>query len=66
MSTYTSNTETDRRTDCDRCGRDRPADPERFAIVASDFTDGTAAYEKVLLCADCWRQQRDDLRRCVA
>jgi len=56
----------DRCIDCDRCGRDRPANLKRFAIVVSDFTDGTAAYEKILLCKDCWQTTRDDLRRCIA
>ena len=60
------NQSTNRRIDCDRCGRDRPADPERFSITVSDFTDGTAAYMKVLLCVECWRQQRANLRRCLA
>lgn len=66
MSTYTSkHAESDRCTDCDRCGRDRPANPERFAIVASDTTDATIAYEKTLLCRECWQHARDDLRRSI-
>jgi hypothetical protein len=52
--------------ECDRCGRPRPTDPERFTITASDFTDATADFERALLCVECWRQYRDDLRRCVA
>ena len=51
---------------CDRCGRDRPANTERFTVTASDFTDATADYEEALLCAECWRKFRDDLRRCIA
>ena len=53
---------TEHRRDCDSCGRDRPADPERFAVTASDFTDGTADFEKALLCRECWRAFRDGLR----
>jgi len=52
--------------DCERCGRDRPANTKRFTVTASDFTDSTADFEKVLLCAECWRQTRDDLRRGIA
>lgn len=53
-------------TDCQRCGRDRPANPERFTITASDFTDATADYEKTLLCRECWERVRGEIRRCVA
>lgn len=52
--------------DCDRCGRARPTNPERFTVTASDFTDATADFERALLCVECWRQYRDDLRRTVA
>ena len=57
---------TEQTRDCDRCGRDRPADPERFSVTASDFTDSTADFEQALLCGECWRSVRDDLRRCFA
>lgn len=52
--------------DCDRCGRDRPQDPDRFTITASDYSESTVAYERALLCVECWRHFRDQLRRCVA
>jgi hypothetical protein len=52
--------------ECDRCGRDRPTNPERFTIKASDYSDSTVAYEKALLCGECWRHFRDELRGCVA
>ena len=52
--------------DCDRCGRDRPTNIERFTVTASNFSAGTAAYERVLLCGDCWQNARDELRRSFA
>lgn len=52
--------------DCDRCGRPRPMSTKRFSITASDFTAGTADYEQALLCGECWRQERDRLRRSFA
>lgn len=52
--------------DCDRCGRDRPTNTERFTVTASDFSASTAAYERVLLCGDCWQNARDVLRRSFA
>jgi hypothetical protein len=57
---------TEQTRECDRCGRDRPANTERFTVTVSDFTDATADYERAYLCADCWRKFRDDLRRCIA
>lgn len=57
---------TNQTRECDRCGRDRPANTERFTVTASDFTAATADYEQALLCGECWREFRDDLRRCVA
>jgi hypothetical protein len=62
----TANSTDGQTRDCDRCGRARPANPERFTITASDFTGATADYERALLCVECWRQYRDDLRRCIA
>ena len=59
-------TDDEQRRDCDRCGRDRPTNTERFTITASDFSASTAAYERVLLCRDCWQNARDDLRRSFA
>ena len=56
----------EQRRDCDRCGRDRPTNVERFTVTASDFSAGTAAYERVLLCGDCWQNARDELRRSFA
>jgi hypothetical protein len=56
----------DQDRDCDRCGRDRPADPRRFTVTATDQTDRTTDFEKVLLCPHCWRDIREDLRRCFA
>lgn len=49
--------------DCDRCGRDRPASPQRFTITASDETGG---YERAFLCGECWQEFRDEIRRCLA
>jgi hypothetical protein len=67
MSETTANAANDEQhRDCERCGRDRPTDTERFAITASDFSDSTAAYEKALLCRDCWQNARDELRRSFA
>jgi len=57
---------TEQTRECDRCGRDRPANTKRFTVTASDFTDATADFEKALLCGECWREFRDDLRRCIA
>ena len=57
---------TEQTRDCDRCGRDRPSSIERFTVTTSDFTDATADYEKTLLCGECWRRFRDELRRYVA
>lgn len=68
-ATTTSPTEaqtTKQTRDCDRCGRDRPTNPERFTVTATDFTDATADFEKALLCGECWRQFRDRIRRCFA
>lgn len=48
---------------CERCGRERPANTERFAVTASDFTDATADFERALLCEECWRQFRDEIWR---
>jgi hypothetical protein len=59
--------QTDKQTRaCERCGRDRPTNTERFSVTVSDFTDATADFEKALLCGECWREFRDDLRRCIA
>jgi hypothetical protein len=55
-----------RTIECDRCGQERPANPERFVVTASDFTDATADYERTLLCGECWRHVRDRLRRSFA
>ena len=67
MSETTVNAARDeQQRDCERCGRARPTNPERFAVTASDFSDSTAAFEKVLLCGECWQQQRDELRRSLA
>jgi hypothetical protein len=55
-----------RTAECDRCGQDRPANPERFVVTASDFSDATADYERALLCGECWRHVHDELRRCFA
>lgn len=52
--------------DCDRCGRNRPANPRRYTVTASDFTDATADFERAHLCAPCWRHFRDEIRRCFA
>lgn len=60
----TSNAEAAR--DCDRCGRDRPDNPNRFSVKMSDFTDATADYETALLCATCYRHVRDEIRRSFA
>ena len=35
---------TEQTRDCDRCGRDRPANTERFTVTASDFTGATADF----------------------
>jgi hypothetical protein len=51
---------------CDRCGKNRPPNPERFQLVVSDRTDATADYETLYLCVGCWRQQRDDIREVLA
>ena len=66
-STNPTSARSDEQTrDCDRCGRDRPTSIERFTVTASDFSAGTAAYERVLLCGDCWQNARDELRRSFA
>jgi hypothetical protein len=61
-----TDSEGSRRIECDRCGQKRPANPERFVVTASDFTDSTADYERTLLCGECWRHVRDRLRRSFA
>jgi len=67
-ATRTEVTTNDRRRgrECDRCGRERPADPERLAVTVSDHADSTISYEKVLLCWQCWDHIKGELRRCVA
>lgn len=56
----------EQRRNCERCGRSRPTNTERFTVTASDFSDSTVAYEKTLLCGECWRHVRDEIRRCIA
>lgn len=51
---------------CERCGRDRPTNTERFTVTLSDYSASTAAHDKVLLCRECWQRQRDELRRSLA
>lgn len=50
-------------TDCERCGAERPANPQRFTITLSDFTDASAAVEKLFLCRQCWERERERARR---
>jgi len=69
MSKTTNPTRTDhgQNTDqCDRCGGERPADPDRLTITFDDRHDGTLAREEQLVCLDCWFAVRDIARRCVA
>jgi len=65
-STPSDNGQNERKRDCERCGRDRPRDPDRFTITVSDFSESTVAYERAFLCVDCWRYFRDQLRRSIA
>jgi len=51
---------------CDRCGRERPRNPERLSVTATDHADSTLAYEKYLLCSRCWDHIKSELRRCLA
>lgn len=49
--------------DCEHCGRDRPLDTQRYVLTVQDHTDGTAAFERTLLCRACWKDARNTLRR---
>jgi hypothetical protein len=53
-------------TNCDRCGRDRPHDPQRLTITFSDRTDATLQDERLFVCKECWSMLRDSGRRCFA
>lgn len=67
MAHATTKTQSDeQQRNCERCGRTRPTNTERFTVTLSDFSDSTAAYEKALLCGECWQQVRDELRRSLA
>ena len=52
--------------ECDRCGRDRPANDERLRMTVSDVTDGSISQEQALLCAGCWFTAREEFRRWLA
>jgi len=59
-------TTADPTTNCDRCGRRRPADPRRLTVTFTDHTDATLRDDRVFVCGDCFHRLQDLAKRCLA